>query len=176
MNNEVWEVFEQMADAYRGRIQIKPNPRTEAFIDAMAKKLKRALQQMERPEQGGLFEEAPPNGRSGAALAAEGIARSEAGANRSIPGWSDEALLAVFTTARRNEFLVSDDIREAGVRIGLQEPHNPSAWGGVIRRAMKAGYIEKTGDTRASMRPVAHKILRPVYRSLIWQGAEGGSG
>jgi len=109
------------------------------------------------------------SGKSGSQLAKEGIERSEAGANAKIPGWSVMALDIIRITATEQEFLISDSCREVGVRLGLPEPHNPSAWGGVMRRAINVGYIEKTEKTIPSTRPVAHRILRPVYRSLIWR-------
>lgn len=65
-------------------------------------------------------------------------------AEREIPGWSDIALhfLRNFA-ARQSELFTAEAVTKAAQEWGMAEPSNPRAWGGVYRRAIKAGIIRQ---------------------------------
>lgn len=59
----------------------------------------------------------------------------------------------------------ADTIRHATrVRGDIPEPHHPNVWGGVIRAAVAAGVIERTGIYTRSIRAAANSRMIPVYR------------
>ncbi len=51
-------------------------------------------------------------------------------------------------------------------RRGIDEPSHPNMWGPAMKRAVKAGLIERTNQTTKSTYPkTAHARMVPVYRS-----------
>lgn len=77
--------------------------------------------------------------------------------------WSDRAFEALTRVARRQETVFTDDVRH---EIN-DDPVHPGAWGSVWMRALRAGYIERTNETRHSAIPSLHKHRYPLYRSKI---------
>ncbi len=74
-------------------------------------------------------------------------------------GWKEAAYMFVLTfpaTEFKNE-----DVRVYAYNNGLPHPPDERSWGGVIRRAMHAGIIEKIGMTTAEAPGVhAHPITK----------------
>lgn len=82
--------------------------------------------------------------------------------------WNDAALDQVvdFLTGKSmTETFFGTDAREYAHAHGLVQPKDTRAWGGVMRRAEKAGFIEHAGFGR-SPNPASHSS--PV---AIWKRA-----
>lgn len=98
-------------------------------------------------------------------------ARRDAGLKRASSharSWSEEAFAAIERIARSQPSVHVDDVLAAGL---LQPPH-PNAWGAVWMRAIRAGIIARTNETRpctADPKKRAHRY--PVYESLLWRRA-----
>lgn len=75
------------------------------------------------------------------------------------------AYSAIEALAAQQPSLHIDDV----LRQGVAEPPHPNAWGAVWMRAIRAGLIERTADTRPSADRKKHAHRYPVYRSLIWR-------
>lgn len=90
------------------------------------------------------------------------------------PIWQAKALEAIRSVASQQPTVHADDV----VAIFPDDPPcDRRAWGGVWRRAVKQGYVERTGEFRhntlaATLNENCHPgFTRPVYRSLIFQAA-----
>ena len=81
--------------------------------------------------------------QSGADLMKEGISQSENNAESKNAGWVYAALEYV-RTFNREQFL-AEDVRRYAENDGLPLPPSKRAWGGVIVRAKKLGYIKRIG-------------------------------
>ena len=83
--------------------------------------------------------------------------------------WKTMALAVIRDVARTKPFLTADDIREV---LDTKDvcTHDTSALGGVIRQAVKAGYITGTGEYKKSERPATHRRPLPLWQSLVWKG------
>jgi hypothetical protein len=85
------------------------------------------------------------------------------------PDWKEAALAAVRSVAERAAEFTADDVWEELVTNWPDaQTHDPRALGPVIRRAVKAGWIEHTGEFRRSKRPESHGCPKSVYRSLVY--------
>ena len=83
------------------------------------------------------------------------------------PAWCIAALEAVrLTCVRRPEF-ISDDVWDSG----LDSTREDRALGPIMQAAARAGYCRRTDRTRPSRR--SHGSGKPVWVSLIWEGANG---
>lgn len=101
----------------------------------------------------------------GAQLRDEGIQRAVDHADREKPKWSDLAYQALL--GMRGEF-TSEDVRIQAEYDGLPKPPDARAWGGVVKRALKAGHIRFLRYGK-SCNPFAHQ--RPVS---VWVSYGGG--
>lgn len=85
------------------------------------------------------------------------------------PGFAAAAYEAIQSIAASQASVHIDDV----LACGLPQPHHPNAWGAVWMRAIRAGLIERTDETRACTRdPKKHAHRYPVYRSLAFQVAD----
>lgn len=90
------------------------------------------------------------------------IASAVAHADAEAPGWSDKAyaLLAEYARSVNGEFLAEDVRHWAETRRGLPAPPDNRAWGGVFKKAVRGGVVQRTGyaaskNTHAHCRPCA---------------------
>jgi len=102
----------------------------------------------------------------GAKLRDRGIDRAVSHADSVEPQWSEQAYQFLLTFLTHNREFMAEDVREASIGI-VPEPPSNRAWGGVIVRAAKAGYIRKAGfkkvrNSRAHCTPAA------VWQSLYF--------
>lgn len=105
----------------------------------------------------------PPPGLAEAEAARdEALDRVEANAP---DGWIEAALAWLRVHLEANPEYVPD----VSNRLGPQPPER-RAWGVVTRRAIRQGWIERTGY---APRTCGHSTPGPVYRSLLWGGAGG---
>lgn len=79
--------------------------------------------------------------------------------------WLDLALAAVKRVCLALPDFISDDIWGIG---GLTSTREDRALGPVLMKAKKHGWCVKTDRGRPSRR--SHMALKPVWRSLLWQG------
>jgi hypothetical protein len=96
-----------------------------------------------------------------------GMKRAADHANETHSGWTDEAYSFLLSFARAHEFFISEDVSGAAKRSPLASPPTDRAWGGVYRRAAKAGIIVKDGTGISNRR---HGSVCPRWRSKIHQG------
>lgn len=88
----------------------------------------------------------------------EGIAASYEGADQQ---WKEDAFAAVKRVAAAKSTFTPDDIWDE-----VEKPREPRALGGVMRRAMREGVCEPTGNYVKSRIPSQHKNIITEYRSL----------
>lgn len=93
-------------------------------------------------------------------LQRDGIARATRHAS-SV--WLDAADRIVRALAHRGQPFTSDDAWAQLAALGYQEPQEPRALGGVLKRLAARGVIRKTGGWMESRRPQNHG--RPV---AVW--------
>lgn len=106
-----------------------------------------------------LFEYAQKRRDRGMALAADAQDRVE-------PTWSDDALRAIETVARRQATVHVDDVLPL-----VSPPAHHNAWGSIWLHAIRAGVIVKTDRRRRSTDPKKHAHEYPVYASRLWRNA-----
>jgi hypothetical protein len=104
--------------------------------------------------------------RSGAE---DGIERAVRHADAQEPGWSDVALMFLERHARRNAAFMTEEVRVAAEEWGLAAPPYRRAWGAVVRRAVKAGFIAADGFS-PQRSASCHCSPKTVWRSLIFMG------
>jgi len=78
--------------------------------------------------------------------------------------WLNEALEAVYRTAERLPYLISDDVWHSNLS-GTTELR---ALGPVMRRAARLGWISKTDRLAPSAR--SHGSGKPIWRSHLFMG------
>lgn len=78
-------------------------------------------------------------------------------------GWMDAAVLLIERTARLRSTFTSDDVWEAG----LEPPPEPRALGAAFTKAVRLGYIERTGTFTTTRRSSRHAAPIAVWRSRI---------
>jgi hypothetical protein len=103
---------------------------------------------------------------AGAAEAREdGIARVDKHAN---PDWKLCALEAVERVAQVfPEFNTDMTVKHLAVIYPGVETHDDRAWGPVMRRAAKLGYIEPTNRVSQSVLKSNHRRPKRIWRSLL---------
>ena len=90
-----------------------------------------------------------------------GIARGDAAATEA---WTHEADGFLYHYLMTNSSMFCDDLWDAGMPV---PPGDMRKIGGVYKRAFLAGLMEKSGETRPSVRNnMGHK---PVWTSLIYE-------
>lgn len=83
------------------------------------------------------------------------------------PGWADRALLVVERLAREHFRFTTDSVWDH-----IEAPPEPRALGGVMRRAVAAGWIQQTDAFEKSMRGERHRAPMRVWQSLVVRGSE----
>lgn len=83
--------------------------------------------------------------------------------------WKIKAYQTGVDIARREEFLVSEDIWQALVDQGVHT-HEPRAMGAVMRKLRAANVIAPTERFIISPSPLGHGRPSRVWESLIWPG------
>lgn len=96
------------------------------------------------------------------AAAEIGIARSAIHADAVHDGWVDEAVESLRTTValfpRGSDFTIEQVRQNIN---NLPEPPDLRAWGAVTRRAVKLGYIARTGNFRTATS--SNNSPKPLY-------------
>lgn len=78
--------------------------------------------------------------------------------------WKEQAWLWLLDYLKTHEEFFPDDVWEAG----LQAPPERRAFGPLVAKASRAGYIVKTNQMRP--RTLGHATAGPVWKSLIYDG------
>lgn len=107
--------------------------------------------------------------QTGAELRDSGIQRAKESAEAACHGWSEQAYGFVRLFARQGREFRCEQVREYATEHGLPSAPSARAWGGVMRRAVSAGLIERVGFASCS-NPAAH--CAPVG---TWRGVTGVS-
>lgn len=104
--------------------------------------------------------------REGERLRDEGIKTSLDHAESNEPGWGDEAfrLFEIFLKAIRTDFQ-AEEARSWAEDHGLNPPPDKRAWGGVIRKAVNRGLIQRVGFQLAND-PKSHRAPSTVWRKI----------
>tara|TARA_R110000868_G_scaffold165377_1_gene398927 strand:+ start:51 stop:509 length:459 start_codon:yes stop_codon:yes gene_type:complete len=84
-----------------------------------------------------------------------------------VDDWKERALEAVQKCAKKNETFIVDDVWKE--LEADDAPHIRDAIGPVMRRAVKAGYMEATDRHRPSQSLTAHRLQRRIWMSLIYK-------
>ena len=111
----------------------------------------------------GLFDAAAARAARDAGMAA---AAGHAG-----PVWRVLALAALERLCRQQATVHCDDLAQ---EVVLTPPH-PYAWGAVWHAAIKAGWLERTGEYAPSRQKGKHAHQYPRYRSLLYGRVEKGA-
>lgn len=85
-----------------------------------------------------------------------------------LAAYRDQALAFFRSFAETHEFVFCDDLWAAGMP---EPPGSRKAFGAVMAKAKRNGWIEETGETRQSVSSNLSK--KPVYRSLLYRGHVG---
>lgn len=85
--------------------------------------------------------------------------------------WLEEVQGTILACAQKNRRFTSDLV---WMEL-TTDPHNKSAMGPALRRAVKAGVIENSGEFERSIRVSAHRKPIQVWRSLVFEGGGDGS-
>lgn len=108
------------------------------------------------------------------AQAREAWAAGEAGATRAAdhaervdPGWKDAALDALvrFAAEARGVPFMVEDVREYAEEHGLEPPPLQCAWGAVVLRAKREGYVVRAG-VGTTRRGPAHAKLGALWTAV----------
>lgn len=97
-----------------------------------------------------------------AAARDDALERVEAAADAA---WFDMAWKALVAYLRRHEQFFVDDFWS---ETELPVPREARALGPLVRRAVRAGYLKKTGGYRPSVR--SHMTAKPIWRSTLCPG------
>lgn len=96
----------------------------------------------------------------------EARTRRESGmASVSKRRWINDAML--FADVMRDRIsspFAIEDLREAMLAEGLQEPHHPNAWGAFGMSLTRRKVIERTGQWRNAKAKKSHACTVPLYR------------
>lgn len=95
-----------------------------------------------------------------------GIARAMGHADRVNGDWSERAFVAMRSRLGYMERFTCEDMREACSEI--QTPPDARAWGGIMLRAARAGFIVQDGWTIARAANV-HCSPARVWRSILFR-------
>lgn len=93
----------------------------------------------------------------------DGIKRSELNAECKEKNWSFIAMsmLELFLKFNIGKFM-TEDVRHYASKMGMEEPPNSKAWGGVITRAHRNGTIKFMGYGKTS-NPRAHRTPACIW-------------
>lgn len=84
-------------------------------------------------------------------------------ANEKVPSWSDRAFAFLLEFITRNDEFLAEDVRNEAKGI-VPDPPSKRAWGGVIVRAKKEGYIVSIGFKQVS-NPKAHRTPATLWKT-----------
>ena len=101
----------------------------------------------------------------GEALAAQGMARAAAHAEREVPAWGAQAFAKLCDYAQRHSHFTAEDLKAWAYQAGLAIPPAPGAWGSVVRRAQREDIIAFFGY-RTSRNATRHAQPVKVWRAL----------
>lgn len=93
-----------------------------------------------------------------------GVARSQAAAERNVPGWTEIALGYVRKYAQRNAPFLTEECRVWAIVQGCPQPQNKKAWGAVMQSAQRRGIIEACGYAPAASSNCSPKVLWRIVR------------
>lgn len=108
------------------------------------------------------------SGRDLGHAAADAAARR---ADRVSEDWSDRALEVLRVYCLSHPDVMSEDVRQAADAQDLPKPPELRAWGAVMLRGKRAGFIEHAGFTRAKD-PRVHSNPVGTWKSLIYRGPD----
>lgn len=106
---------------------------------------------------------APATGRD---LAREGAQRAVDHAERKHPGWYDQATEFVRQYALDHHEFMCEAARRFAEARGIAPPPDKRAWGSVMTRAARAGYVRKIGFACATD-PKVHMNPAGLWKSLL---------
>lgn len=81
--------------------------------------------------------------------------------------WRQAAIDAVYSVARYQPHLTSDDVWDQLAAIGLGAPHEPRAIANVMLHARRHGWIVSTDRTVRCRRPSRNATTVRVWQSLL---------
>jgi hypothetical protein len=102
----------------------------------------------------------------GRRLRDEGIKRAVDHADEKNEGWSDMAFYFLKEYCKVTEEFMTEDVRMWAQRRGLRNPTHRRAWGAVVVRAIKEGFIERKGYAPVKT-ATSHCTPASVWKSLI---------
>ena len=93
----------------------------------------------------------------------QGIKRAVEKANKTDPGWSEQAydLFKQFLDVRYQTFMI-EDFRQYAIPMGLPKPPNDRAFGFIPIRAVKEGLIYRVGYGKTTGKS-AHKTPAAIW-------------
>ncbi len=101
--------------------------------------------------------------KKGQILRDKGIARAVSHANSQEPRWADKAYSFLLEFLDDHTTFLTEEVRREAIG-SIPEPPSKRAWGGVVVRACKAGYIKKIGHKNVS-NPAAHCTPATLWES-----------
>lgn len=107
---------------------------------------------------------------TGEELKVEGMARAVNHADQKEPEWSSIAFSFLLQYIRSHDQFMGEDVRMASFGI-VPEPPSARAWGSIISRAAKGGFITRIGYESVT-NAKAHRSPASVWR-VIKPGGNG---
>lgn len=107
---------------------------------------------------------------TGRQAADEGASLALAGANHEHAGWAEQAKAAFKAYAETHQFFTTEDVRNALEDVKVPKPSEGRAWGGIMRSASLAGWVEHF-DWAIARDPKVHNNTVRVWRSTLYVGA-----
>jgi hypothetical protein len=101
----------------------------------------------------------------GETLKQNGMAAALQSADKTIPRWTDHALVLLNEYARGKKQITSDGFR-AECKGLLPDPPSLNSFGALFSRAAKAGIIEQVGFVK-SRRPSAHSRVLGLWQAVL---------
>lgn len=96
-----------------------------------------------------------------------GINTAARHADEQSPRWVDRATELLTEYARQHRVINSERVRGYAASRGLPHPPDGRAWGAVMQRAARAGWIRKTGRYETAEDPKVHCNPVAVWESLL---------
>jgi hypothetical protein len=100
--------------------------------------------------------------KTGQQLRDEGMQKAEDNANQKTPEWSWYAYKFLLSFIRNHNTFMVEEVRESAKGI-IPEPPSKRAWGGIVVRAAKNGFIERAGYGKVK-NPKAHCTPATLWR------------
>lgn len=109
----------------------------------------------------------PTRAPTGRELAEEGMKRAAEHAERVLPGWEERALEYFRLYATLHPSFMTEDVRAYADEKGFEQPPAVGAWGPVVKRAKKEGYVVSRGKAEAKS-PGQHGKWMALWVSQIF--------